>query len=622
MRGKKLVLILSILYLFCSSLPLWAKKTKIYLNFDQVELKSLVQFISKELKKNIIYDESLRGKVTIISNKPVDEKTLWQMLSEAVSLAGGVIYQEDGYIKIVSQRKLRDTTPPSGKRPEKFFGEPYILIYSLSKLNPSKLVRILRPLLSPKGFVSYISGTPILVIKDYASNLTKIKKFIESLEKEKLLPQVKIFKLKDASANEVYRNLSPIIQTLVSEKGLIFKMVKDERTNSLIIYGNEEVFKDVEKILREIDVPVKDVERRFYVLPIKYSSAEDLAKVLKSLNLKRIPIDTRHKGRTFLTQGLQLTADKNSNSLVIYATKKEFEKIKELVEKLDVQRKQVLLATTVVEVSLSKLRDFGVHWQAFGNYGGISFGGLSQTDVYNAIHQGKLVIGTLSQSGETFSLGGVNLFFPDLLFLFSLLEESSSFHILSNPKILTLDNQKAEIKVGESVPYTTGITYQTNTLPTVSFEYRDVGLDLKITPHISGNTVRLEINQNIQEVTQVYRAMQGTIDFVAPVTSKREITSEVIVENGQTVILGGLVSNKSKRNDSHIPGLSSIPLLGWFFKRSNIQDQKTTLFVFITPYIISTPEELKRITEEHRLLAEDLKLLMDFTKKKSSKGKK
>ena len=116
--------------------------------------------------------------------------------------------------------------------------------------------------------------------------------------------------------------------------------------------------------------------------------------------------------------------------------------------------------------------------------------------------------------------------------------------------------------------------------------------------------------------------MQGTIDFVAPVTSKREITSEVIVENGQTVILGGLVSNKSKRNDSHIPGLSSIPLLGWFFKRSNIQDQKTTLFVFITPYIISTPEELKRITEEHRLLAEDLKLLMDFTKKKSSKGKK
>ncbi len=610
----KWILVVFLIAFFVSSA--FARKEKIYLNFDQVDIKSLVKFISKELGKNVIYDENLRGKITIISQKPMDSSTAWRMIAEALTMAGAVVYEEGSYIKIVSSKYLKEAAPPFGKKPEGVSCEPYILIYALTKLNPSKVIRIVRPLLSSKGKVYQLSGTPILIFKDYAENLKKMKKFLDELEKEPLLPEVKIFHLKYASVNEVYSSLSSIIQTLTVEKGLPFKLVKDERSNSLIVYGNKEVFKEVERLLKELDIPVEKSQREFYVIPLKFTSAEELAKVLKSLNLRSVMLTSKkNKTSSALREGIKIAADKSSNSLIVYATKEEFENLKKLIKQLDVRRKQVLLATTVVEISLSKLRDLGIHWQALGKYGGVTFGGASQTDIYTAVSQGNLVMGIFSERGKNISIGGTNLFFPDLLFLFSLLEENSSFRILSNPKILTLDNRKAEIKVGQSVPYTTGITYNSNSLPTVSFEYKDVGLNLTITPHIAGNTVRLEINQTIQEVTQVYRATQGVIDFVAPVTSKREISSEVMVDSGQTVILGGLVSKKYKKSASQVPGLSSIPLLGHLFKRTNSQEEKTTLFVFITPYIISSPEELKRITEEHKILSEDLLKLMNFKTK-------
>ena len=587
----------------------------IYLNFDQVEVKTVAQFLAKELGKNVIFDETLRGKITIITKRPVSRETAWRMFTEALSLIGATVYEEKGYVKILSRRYFREETPRLAERPSPF-REPALMIYALSRLNPTRVSPLLKPLLSPTGQVFHLQGTPVLILRDYASNLSRVREFLEALEKEPGLPEVRIFRLRHAPVEDLYRNLSPLLQTLVAERGLTYRLIKDERTNSLIVYGNEAVFSEIERLLRELDVPVESQERRFYVIHLKYSSAEDLAKVLRSLNLERLPLSPPQKGKQHVSfrSGLRIGADKSTNALIVYATPAEFRKVRDLVDRLDVRRKQVLLATTVVEISLSKLLDLGVRWQILGTHGGAAFGGISRTDLYSAISQGKFIVGALSTSGRTVSIGGTDFFFPELFFLFSLLEEDSSFRILSNPRILTLDNRKAVINVGQSVPYTTGITYQTNTLPTVSFEYKDVGLNLTITPHIVGNTVRLEIHQTIQQVTQVYRAQQGTIDFVAPVTSKREISSEVIVDNGQTVILGGLVSRKNQRNTSAVPGLSRVPLLGHLFRRSEDRSERTTLFVFITPYIISSPEELKRITEEHRALSEDLKALLDFRK--------
>lgn len=609
---RRVLLVLSLIFLW--GVSVFGAESGVYLNFDQVDVKTLVQFLAKELGKNVVYDETLKGKITLISRKPVSSETAWRMIKEALILLGATVYEEKGYIKIVSSRHLRQETPRLSSVPAPDL-EPRLLVYTLSRLNPAKVLPLLKPLLSPRAQALHISGTPVLIFRDYAVNLARIKDLLERVERDSGLPRVKVFRLKYASVEDIYRNLSPMIQTLAAERGLTFRTVKDERTNALIVYGNEEVFREIEKLIEELDVPVKSQERRFYVLPLRYSSAEELAKILRSLHLERMRLERSRNGKSLVSgTGLRIAADKSSNALIVYATPSEFEKVRDLVTRLDVRRKQVLLATTVVEISLSKLRDLGVKWQILGTHGGAAFGGVSKSDLYSAVAQGKFVVGALSRSGKTVSVGGTEFFFPELLFLFTLSEEDSSFRILSNPRILTLDNRKAIINVGQSVPYTTGITYQTNTLPTVSFEYKDVGLNLTITPHIVGNTVRLEIHQTIQEVTQVYRAQQGTIDFVAPVTSKREISSEVIVDHGQTVILGGLVSRKKQESLSRVPGFSDLPLMGHLFRRSEKRDERTTLFVFITPYIISGPEELKRITEEHRMLSEDLKTFLEFKK--------
>ena len=609
---KRAVIILIMVFLLCSPV----KAGQIYLNFNQVDINDFIKFVVKEFKKNVVYDGSLRGKITIISYKPVDKDTFWKIFSEAISLVGGIVYKEKGYIKITNARNIRNTTPSIENQPPAYQGEPYVLIYNLKHLNPGKIVRVIIPLLSNRAFVNFIQGTSLMIIRDYGENLKRIKSFLELIDREASGYKLEIFTLKYASAFDVYREILPIIQEAASFRGIPFKLSKDDRTNSIIVYATQDIIDLVSKTIKRLDVPIKPLGRRFYIIPIKFASAENIVKVLRTLNLSKV-MQFVHSKDKIKEIPFSITADKNTNTVVVYATPEEYQKIKRLIEDLDIERKQVLLATTVVEVSWSKIRDLGIHWQAIGKFGGATFGGLSNADIFNAIHQGNLVAGVFSPSGENISIGGVNVFFPDLLFLFSLLQQESSFRILSNPKILTLDNQKAEIKVGESVPYTTGITYQTNSLPTVSFDYRDVGLDLTITPHICGDSVKLEVKQTLQEVTQVYRAMQGTIDFVAPVTSKREITSQIIVKNGQTVILGGLISRKNKTQFSHVPWLSSIPLLGWLFKRKNVEDQKTTLFVFITPYIISSPDQLKKITQEHELLARDLKAWLKFKQREA-----
>ncbi len=593
--------------------------SEVYLNFNNVNVKTVVEFLAKELGKNVIYDESLRGKITIMSKSPVDEDTAWKMIEESLLMLGAVVFEENGYVKIVSKNKAKRFAPEV-KSQEKGLSEYQILIYVTKKFNASHLIKVLRPFVSPAGSIVYITGTPVIIVKDYSYNIKKLKDFLEVLEKTEGLYRVKVFKLRHAPVDTIYRNVSALIQSISNAKGLTSKIAKDERTNSLIVYGNDLILREVENIIKELDVPATEATyRKFWVIKLNYSSAEDLAKVLHSLNIQRLELGDKTKKKvkqrhTFLKGGLKIAADKSSNTLIIYATKEEYEKVKELVEKLDTRKKQVLLVTTIVEVSFSKLRELGIKWQALGSYGGVAFGGASLSDVYTAVTSGNLVLGAVSKSGTQVNVGTSVFFFPDLLFLFSLIEEKSVFNIVSNPKILTVDNKEATINVGESVPYTTGITYQTNALPTVSFEYKDVGLRLNITPHIIGNTVRLEIKQSLQEVTDIYRATQGVIDFVAPRTSKREISSEVIVDNGQTVILGGLVSSKSLKSRSRVPFLSRIPLLGHLFKRSQARENKTTLFVFITPYIVSSPEELKRITEEHKILSEDIKKLVNFSR--------
>jgi general secretion pathway protein D len=316
---------------------------------------------------------------------------------------------------------------------------------------------------------------------------------------------------------------------------------------------------------------------------------------------------------------MKIGFDRGTNSVIIYATKNEYENLKKLIDQLDIRRRQVLIAATIVEASTKSLLDIGVRWQVLGKRGGASFRGSSLSNIYSSFLSGSFLMGVFSDVGRSVTIGDTSFFFPDLVLLFSLLETGSGFNIVSNPRVLTLDNQPAVIKVGQVVPYAEGVKFDINGQPIITYDYKEVGLELNVTPRISGDNLRLTIDLTLEEIIDFVTNEIGATSYTVPVTSNRSVNSDVVIENGQTVILGGLVSTKTLKSMEGVPGLWRIPILGRLFRRDVEQRDKTTLFIFITPYVISSPEELSRITEEHRKISERIKKLIEDRKKEEDK---
>ncbi len=283
----------------------------------------------------------------------------------------------------------------------------------------------------------------------------------------------------------------------------------------------------------------------------------------------------------------------------------------------------MLVSALITEVSEDKLREIGVRWQILGTQGGASFrGGLSKEDFYASAKSSGFITGILSSVGRSIEIGGQNLFFPDLLFLMSLIERGSGFNIISSPKILTMDNQEATINVAQVVPFAESTKFDINGNPIITYDYKEVGLKLKVTPHISNKNVVLELHQEINEVVKLEKLQLGQLTYTVPTTSKRELDTVITVQNGKTVVLGGLISQKTVRSMEGIPLVSKTPIIGNLFKYRSNQSTKTNLFVFITPFIIHSPEDLSKITELHQKLSQKLTEKTEKREKKRIEKKK
>jgi len=402
-----------------------------------------------------------------------------------------------------------------------------------------------------------------------------------------------------------------------------------DELKTLAVYAHAQLHETIQNIIKQVDDPsTLTAQRSFYIIPLNFVSAEELYESLRSLfqgtkttiTIKKSPQKTQKK--TTQTQsltpisldtGMKIGIDKRTNSLILYATKDEYLAVLEFVKELDKRRKQLLLTATVIEASAKTILESGIKWQIIGTQGGAVFKGSSLQDIYNAFKSGQFVIGAFSTSGTTVNIGGVDFFFPDLVFLFSLLEQGTGFNVVSNPKILTLDNQEALIKVGQVVPFPTGIKYDINGNPIITYDYKDVGLELKITPRITGNTIRMVLNLKLQEITGYLTNEVAGVNYTVPITSNRELNSDVVVENGKTVVIGGLISRKSLKSTEKIPLLGDVPVVGRLFRYDRDEKDRTSLFIFLTPYVITSPKDLSRITKAHQELAQKL---MNKTKPK------
>jgi len=627
---------------------------RVFLNFQDVEISLVAKFMSELTGKNIILDPAVRGTITVSSAKPVSVQTAWEIFLLALSLQGYGVVEEKNYVNIVPLQKA--TSLAELKKPS-HSGEVVIYIYKAENTQALQLQQAVQPFLSPNAKITVHAPSNSLIIADVAKNIERLKKILKELDSPERGLNVKLYKLQKANAESVFQSLQALSSAFQQQLGTPIFITFSKDSNSIVVVANEKVQDLIKEVIENIDrESLGPLERSFYLIKLNHISAEELYRSLQTLfggrptttqtqavqpqvqpqERRATPTDTRdmeiplqrEEHRTPQRQALPLTAietkeglrigfDRGTNSIIIYGTPQEYESLKSFIEKIDVRRKQVLIAATVVEMSTRQALELGVRWQILGTRGGSAFGGSSLQDVYSAILSGNFVIGSLSRSGISFTINSSTLFFPDLVLLFSLLERGSGFNIISNPKVLTLDNQEAIIKVGQVVPFASGVKFDINGQPIITYDYKEVGLSLSVTPTISGKDLRLLISLNLQETIDFLRPQIGTLSYAVPVTSKRQLNSDVVVENGQTIIIGGLVSTRTLDNIEGVPGLKDVPVLGWLFKRKSTSEDKVSLFIFLTPYVIEKPEDLSKITEEHQKLAQELRKRVEEANKKN-----
>ncbi len=633
------------------------KEGKVILNFKNADISSVVRFMSELTGRNIILDPKVRGKITLTSSKPIPLNQAWSIFTLALNLQGYGVIEKKGIVRIMpSSQAVSFAEVGKPEAP----GQIGIYIYTAENTDAQQLLNAVRPFLSNFARVSVHNPSNSIIVSDTGLNIDKLKKLLKQLDREDIQSVLRIYRLKYIPAEEVQRAISPLSGLLQRKYGnqVLFATIKS--ANSLVVFAPEEAQKQIGKLIDLLDKEVVGLDQRsYYVIPLQFTSVDEVSETLKSLfqrggrvtrklqpfrlrrpetqqpktpspgptgrtqptparPKKRTPKPGQPKGISIITtrEGMRIGFDRGTNSIILYATPSEYKGIKKLIEKIDIRRKQVLIAVTIAEVSLSSLLELGVRWQIIGKQGSAAFGGTSLNDIYSAFSSGSFILGTFSKSGTEVQVGTTKLFFPDLVLLFSLIEKGSGFNIISNPKIMTLDNQEATIKVGQVVPFASGVKFDINGQPIITYDYREVGLELNVVPSISGDNLRLSVDLQLQEIIRFETPQIGGISYTVPVTSNRFVNSDIVVENGQTVILGGLVSSKTIRAMEGIPLLNRIPILGYLFKRSKRESDKTTLFVFITPYIINTPEELTKITEEHKKISEELEKLIKQSEEK------
>ncbi|MBW1943502.1 MAG: type II secretion system secretin GspD, partial [Deltaproteobacteria bacterium] len=474
---------------------------------------------------------------------------------------------------------------------------------------PSDLKKLLDPFISKSSLIVPYAPTGTLIVTDVLSNIKRLMKIIEEIDVEGIGEEISVVPLEHATASVMAKSLSSIFQRRTAAKakrpagGGAIRVTSDERTNTLIILASENDTRKVRQLIKLLDTEIPRGEGDIHVYYLQNANAEDLASVLKSIPSDQKAAAKRGKA-PIVSQDVQIVADKATNSLVITANKSDYIVLESVIKKLDITRSMVYIEALLMEVDVTKDFALGVEWMIgkdIGTYQGndvIAFGGstAANSNIDEAI-QGALSPGLMmGVVGEAITIGDIS--FPSIAAVIRAYEGDSDVHILSTPQLMTIDNEEAEIVVADNIPYLTSQEASTegslNRISYNNYEFKDVGVTLNITPQINQERfVRLKIRQEVSEVV-------GTEGTGLPITLKRQAKTTVVIKDGHTVVIGGLIAEVMSKGDSQTPCLGNIPGLGWLFKSTATSGDKKNLYIFITPHIVENPEEAHEVFEDKR----------------------
>ena len=598
----------------------------ITLNFSNAEIESVARTIGLLYGMNVVVDPRVKGTMTLVTEKPVNRTAAMAQFLTSLRLQGFTMVESAGLFKVVPEAdaKLQSGAVETSESAPKGAngGQIVTQIFRLNFESATNLVAVLRPLISPNNTINANPGNNSLVITDYADNLRRIARIIAAMDVSNAT-EVEVIELKNAIAVD----LAPLILKLIdasatttgaaagaADTGFKTTVMAESRSNTLIVRAaNPARVALVKSLVAKLDQPSSKSNGdlgNLHVVYLKNADATKLAATLRAAisGAAVSPAPSTGSGGApgaagaqAATSGGQVQADTATNSLIITAPEPQYRQLRAVIERLDARRAQVYVESLIAEVSADRAAEFGVQWQrALGNSGdssigllGTNFGAAGKNILSLATGGGAVLPGSGLNVGVANQTNGVYV----LGFLARFLESSGAGNVLSTPNLLTLDNEEAKIVIGQNVPFVTGQFTNTNAgsgsvNPFQTIERKDVGLTLKVRPQISENgTVKLTIFQEVSSVqASTVAAPNG------PTTNKRTIESNVLVDDGSVVVLGGLLQDEFTGSGDKVPGVSDVPFFGNLFKSEARSRKKTNLMVFLRPVVVRDSAATERLS--------------------------
>jgi len=582
-----------------------AQQTTITPAFRDADLTQIIEAVSQITGKTFIVDPRVRAQVTILSSTPMSPDAFYETFLSILQVHGFVAVPAGNSIKIIPDANARQL-PGQEDLPNRVNGnsdEFITQVIAVRNVSAAQLVPVLRPLIPQYGHLVAYPASNMLIISDRASNVSRMMRIIQRIDQGGD-EEIDIIRLENASAAEIVRVVNALNQAPGQQQeaaSTSARLVADDRTNSVLISGEKAARLRLKTLVTHLDTPLEtggDTRVRY----LNYADAEQIAGKLKE---QVTGITQAAPGQPGAAAGPQaaadrsttIWADKQTNALVVTAPPKIMRSIMSVVDKLDIRRLQVLVEAILVDISESKSAELGVNW-AVGNTDSDStvpigtfnqtVGGSSIGSIAAAISDPSNIDPSLLPSGLTLGAGRFLDAGTNFALLLRALRGDSHTNILQTPSIITLDNEEAEIKVAQEVPFLTGSFTNTGAAnaqgqvnPFQTIQREEVGTILKITPQINeGDAVMLKIEQEDSSVAQ---GTQGAVDLI---TNKRTVTTTVLVDDGGVVVLGGLITDTAREGENRVPILGSIPLIGELFKTRSGAKEKRNLMLFIRPTII------------------------------------
>jgi general secretion pathway protein D len=563
-------------------------------SFKDADIGQIIEAVGTATGKNFIVDPRVRAQVTMLSSTPMTPDAFYQAFLSILQVHGFVAVPAGDVIKIIPDANARQS--PGNDLPGHVSAssdEIVTQVIAVKNVSAAQLVPILRPLIPQYGHLAAYPASNILIISDRANNVNRIMRIISRID-EVGDSDVEVITLQNASAGEIVRIVTQLMQSQAAEGGgAPLKLVADDRSNSVLISGEANQRLKAKALVAHLDTPLEnggDTQVRY----LHYADAEKIGPKLKEQLTGAATTPATGGAAAIADKSTTIWADPVTNALIITAPPKTMRALMSVIDKLDIRRPQVLVEAIIVEVTSDKAAELGVNWVIDGHgtnrpVGGFvsPVGGSSIVDLAAAV-QG-VASGTSAAAiptGTTFGIGRLQPTGINFAAMIRALRGDTNNNIIATPSITTMDNQEAQIKVAQEVPFITGQFTNTGTAggsvnPFQTIQRQEVGTILKITPQINeGDAVMLKISAESSSLT---KAAVATVDVV---TNKRTFDTRVLIEDGGTVVIGGLIQDTSTLGEQRVPFLGRIPLLGELFRTRSAGRTKNNLMVFIKPTIL------------------------------------